>query len=164
MRILPAYWLALLAVVLLAPWRQPAPTCVANATLTQVYGGGHLLPDFTQTWSLCTEVLFYLAAALAGGPGHPAARPAARLALLAAVVAVNLVWTALAADRRAARPGEHLVARPRRVVRRGDAARGAGRRRRAGGAPDGVAQWRRDFAERPGTVLLLAAARRRRWR
>ena len=66
-RILPAYWLALLAVLLLAPHDGGRPrTSWRNTTLTQMYGGGHLLADFTQTWSLCTEVLFYLAAAARG--------------------------------------------------------------------------------------------------
>ncbi|MGZ4597098.1 MAG: acyltransferase family protein, partial [Actinomycetes bacterium] len=62
LRILPGYWLALVAVLLLAPRTGRGPgDVVANATLTQIYGSGHLLADFTQTWSLCTEVAFYVA-------------------------------------------------------------------------------------------------------
>jgi peptidoglycan/LPS O-acetylase OafA/YrhL len=155
-RILPAYWLALLAVLVLGPGGSRADV-VANATLTQVYGGGHLLPDFTQTWSLCTEVLFYLALPWSAALVTRLRGPVARLALLAAVVAVNLVWTALAAAGQLPDlagtwlPGHAgwFAAGMLLAVLSDDA------RRQPGGR---VAQWAADFAERPGTVLLLAAA------
>ena len=63
LRILPAYWV----VVVVACWpcpdnsRQPVPpTWLRHVTLTQVYGLGWQRHGLTQTWSLCTEVAFYL--------------------------------------------------------------------------------------------------------
>ncbi len=58
-RILPAYWLAL-AVVLLAVRPDPF-TAVVNVLVAQIYVPGSLLHGFTQTWSLSTEVSFYVA-------------------------------------------------------------------------------------------------------
>ncbi|GAC67712.1 acyltransferase family protein [Gordonia soli] len=68
-RILPAYWLTVLAVYALFTVYAPpdaAPTgtgwsgLVRNLTLTQVYGVGHLHSGLTQMWSLAAEVVFYL--------------------------------------------------------------------------------------------------------
>jgi peptidoglycan/LPS O-acetylase OafA/YrhL len=155
-RILPAYWLALGAVLLLGPGGDRADV-LANATLTQVYAGGHLLPDFTQTWSLCTEVAFYLVLPCVAAAVTRLRGPGARLLLLGGILVTNLVWTGLAA-------GGHLVdlagtwlpghagwfaAGMLLAVLADDA------RRRPG---SGVADWTRDFAQRPGTLLLLAAA------
>ncbi|MDQ1599750.1 MAG: hypothetical protein QOD68_1224 [Actinomycetota bacterium] len=156
-RILPAYWLALLAVIVLAGAGGSRADVLANATLTQVYGSGHLLPDFTQTWSLCTEVVFYLALPWLAALVTRLRGPGARLALLGAVVAVNLVWTALAAAGHLPDlagtwlPGHAawFAAGMLLAVLSDDA------RRRPRGR---VAQWAADFADRPGTVLLLAAA------
>ena len=130
---------------------------VANATLTQVYGGGHLLADFTQTWSLCTEVLFYLLLPPVAVAVGRLAGPAARLALLGAVVAGNLAWTALAAtDALPTLASTWLPAHAGwfaagmlLAALTDDAAR------RPVGRPG---RWARDFADRPGTVLLLAGA------
>jgi peptidoglycan/LPS O-acetylase OafA/YrhL len=68
-RILPAYWVALVAVLVVA-WPVPAGQVLRHAGLAQTYAGA-LFPTFTQTWSLCAEVAFYLvlpalAAALRG--------------------------------------------------------------------------------------------------
>src|SRR5262249_17296373 len=58
-RILPAYWIAL-TVVLLSTARGTPPQGIArNLLLVQTYAGP-LLSGFTQTWSLCTEVAFYV--------------------------------------------------------------------------------------------------------
>jgi len=68
-RILPAYWITVLAVyaiflVYRPPDASPAGTGWSglwrNLTLTQVYGAGHLHAGLTQMWSLAAEVLFYL--------------------------------------------------------------------------------------------------------
>jgi peptidoglycan/LPS O-acetylase OafA/YrhL len=58
-RILPAYWLALGAVVLAAP-AAPLGQVITHVWLGQTYVGA-LFPTFTQTWSLCAEVAFYAA-------------------------------------------------------------------------------------------------------
>jgi peptidoglycan/LPS O-acetylase OafA/YrhL len=155
-RILPAYWLALLAVLMLAPHDgRSAADVVANTTLTQVYGGGHLLADFTQTWSLCTEILFYLLLPPVAVAVGRLAGPPARLGLLAAVMAANLVWTGLAATEALPTlastwlPGHAgwFAAGMLLAALTDDAAR----------RPDSLpGRWQRDFADRPGTVVLLA--------
>ena len=61
-RILPAYWIALAVVVGTSP--APGSQAVTHLWLGQTYLGS-LFPDFTQTWSLCTEVAFYAVLPLA---------------------------------------------------------------------------------------------------
>ncbi|MFN8156675.1 MAG: acyltransferase [Candidatus Nanopelagicales bacterium] len=95
-RILPAYWVALLAVVLTVARSAEPSAIVSNAVLAQTYTDD-LLPAFTQTWSLVAEVAFYvvlplLAPWLARGIGSRAAY--VRAALLGAV---GLLFTALVA-------------------------------------------------------------------
>lgn len=58
-RVLPAFWLGLLVVA--AAVRPEARVVATNLTLTQIYVPGALLDGYTQTWSLATEVSFYLA-------------------------------------------------------------------------------------------------------
>ncbi len=58
-RILPAYWIALLAVFLLLPNPVTTQSVVSNVLIAQVYTGD-LLNGFFQTWSLSTEVAFYI--------------------------------------------------------------------------------------------------------
>jgi len=58
-RIVPAYYLALIAVVVTLEQRPSSSAIISNFTFTQVYTGS-LLDHFTQTWSLCAEVGFYL--------------------------------------------------------------------------------------------------------
>jgi len=67
-RILPAYWAACLAAVLLLPENDGVSraTVLRNLGLVQIYRRGDLLQGFTQTWSLCTEVVFYLLLPLLG--------------------------------------------------------------------------------------------------
>ncbi|SDP01866.1 Peptidoglycan/LPS O-acetylase OafA/YrhL, contains acyltransferase and SGNH-hydrolase domains [Pedococcus dokdonensis] len=57
-RVLPAFWVGLLVVGLAV--RPDARVWVTNATLTQIYVPDALLDGYTQTWSLATEVSFYL--------------------------------------------------------------------------------------------------------
>ena len=157
-RILPAYWVALLAVLLLARGDDDRTVgdVVANVTLTQVYGGGHLLADFTQTWSLCTEVLFYLLLPVTAVLVRCVPGPAARVGLLGCVLAVNVVWTALAATDALPTlastwlPGHAVWFAAGMLL----AAVAEDATRRAAGRP---ARWAADFADRPGTLLLLAA-------
>lgn len=57
-RILPAYWVALVAVFVLLPNVVTGRSVVSNILVAQVYTGD-LLNGFFQTWSLSTEVAFY---------------------------------------------------------------------------------------------------------
>lgn len=97
LRILPAYWVACVAAILLVPANHglPVATVVRNLLLLQVYRPNELLADFTQTWSLCTEVLFYvllplLAVLLVRSLRRGRLTSAA--ILLLAMVAVNLAY------------------------------------------------------------------------
>ncbi len=68
LRILPAYWVVVIAAFALVPANADASTSTfgANLALLQIYQPGNLVPGLTQTWSLCTEVAFYLALPLLG--------------------------------------------------------------------------------------------------
>jgi peptidoglycan/LPS O-acetylase OafA/YrhL len=156
LRILPAYWVALVAVLLAAPRGSlDGGDVISNATLTQIYGAGHLLPDFTQTWSLCTEVTFYLALPLVAGAVARLRSPAARLAVFAAVILLSLTWTALAAaDHLPAHAGTWLPGHASWFALGMLLAALLVEARRA---PDGWAgSWLSDFGRRPGTLLFLA--------
>jgi peptidoglycan/LPS O-acetylase OafA/YrhL len=62
LRIMPAYWAAVIVCLAVLPQNQGASTeiWVRHLTLTQIYGAGELRPGLGQTWSLATEVTFYL--------------------------------------------------------------------------------------------------------
>ena len=63
LRILPAYWLAVAACLILIPSNAGArgpSVWLRHLTLTQIYSRGEQRYGLTQTWSLCTEVAFYL--------------------------------------------------------------------------------------------------------
>lgn len=100
-RIMPAYWLALVAVLLveLLAGRSLEPgTVLAHVVLVQGFTG-HTFTSFTQTWSLTTEVSFYLLLPLLG----PALRRALdrsvphALGTLAAVTTLGVVAQVVAA-------------------------------------------------------------------
>ncbi len=61
-RILPAYWVAVVVCLLVLPQNQQATAgdWVRHFTLTQIYQHGQLKHGLGQTWSLATEVAFYL--------------------------------------------------------------------------------------------------------
>ncbi len=98
-RILPAYWIVLAVALATTASGAGVRAAATNAALLQVYRGP-LLPGLTQTWSLCTEVAFYVVLPLVAVPVAARARTATGrrglALLLAAVVAVALMWTALA--------------------------------------------------------------------
>lgn len=106
LRILPAYWLALVGAGVLVQdlsgvdgWEW-----ARQALLLQTFTSGHLLAGLTQTWSLATEVSFYLLLPLLALAVRrlplPAATPLRReLALLIVLAIVGVVWTALAHSR-----------------------------------------------------------------
>lgn len=95
LRVLPGYWLAVIAALLVLPDNDGVTWLdwMRQLTLTQVYGDGHLLPGLTQMWSLATEVTFYLALPLLGRLAGTTLRSQLRLA--GVMVAVGLTWHAL---------------------------------------------------------------------
>jgi peptidoglycan/LPS O-acetylase OafA/YrhL len=103
LRILPAYWV-LAAVVMLTIDRELVTARVATATalLLQTYQGGLLLPSLGQTWTLCTELSWYVALpALAlvlrrRGTRSPRAQVLLELAVVGAFVVIGLTWSGLA--------------------------------------------------------------------
>jgi peptidoglycan/LPS O-acetylase OafA/YrhL len=101
LRILPAYWAAGAAAVLLVSGNTgtAVATIVRNALLVQVYRPGDLVYGFTQTWSLCVEVVFYLllplvAALMCVSVRRGSVRSA--LLVVAAMVVLNQAWLVLA--------------------------------------------------------------------
>ena len=98
LRILPAYWLTVLVCLAVLPGNADVPGSdwLRFATLTQIYAPGHLHEALGHTWSLATEVVFYLLLPLAAALSLGAAwRPARTVALLCAGgVAITGGWLA----------------------------------------------------------------------
>jgi peptidoglycan/LPS O-acetylase OafA/YrhL len=97
-RLLPAYAAALLGLLVLVPSSRSAgpERWLLAGTLTSIYGSAPLLPGFTQTWSLGTEVSFYLAlpllAALWLGRRPPPRAARRALAAASALALAALGW------------------------------------------------------------------------
>ena len=67
-RILPAYWVAVLVTLAVLSLRQPtAHDWWAYPLLLQTYTGGNTDPSLTQMWTLSVELCFYLLVPLAAG-------------------------------------------------------------------------------------------------
>ena len=100
LRILPAYWLVVVAALLLLPGNDGAATetWVRHLTLTQLYTLGWFGDGLNPTWSLCTELTFYLLLPMAGGGlarlvrARPD-RPRGALVALGLAAVVGPVWT-----------------------------------------------------------------------
>lgn len=97
LRVLPGYWVAVAAALLLLPANDDATAAdwLRHLTLTQVYVDDVLPAGLTQMWSLATEVSFYLALPLLGRLGGATLRT--QLRLCGAMVAVGLAWQAAVA-------------------------------------------------------------------
>ena len=100
-RILPAYWVMVIFTLLLLPDIQPVSWAAwpVHLGLLHIYVPGFTLEGLTQTWSLATEVAFYLLlpvlAWLAGrqGRGRPDASARFQLAVLFGVGILALAFT-----------------------------------------------------------------------
>ncbi|QGN46346.1 acyltransferase family protein [Micromonospora sp. WMMC415] len=95
LRILPAYWLAVAVCLIVLPQNRPASAgdWLRHLTFTQIYERGQLRHGLSQTWSLATEVAFYLilplVAALAVGRTW---RPVRTTLVAAGGVLVTAAW------------------------------------------------------------------------
>lgn len=97
-RIMPAYWLAMVVSLTVLPATAEPMTAadwLRYATLTHIYDGQALRPGIGQTWSLATEVAFYallpLVAIAATGRTW---RPWRAMAVAAASVPITAGWLA----------------------------------------------------------------------
>jgi peptidoglycan/LPS O-acetylase OafA/YrhL len=97
MRILPAYWLTVVVCLSVLPQNDNARLAdwVHNVTLTQIYQPALLRHGLTQTWSLATEVAFYLVLPLAALAALGRRwRPVRAVAICLASAAVTGAWIA----------------------------------------------------------------------
>ena len=104
LRILPLYWVTVVAALVLLAGNQAAGprTWALNLTLTQIYSTGLLPFGLTQMWSLCTEVLFYLLLPVLCGALLRHGRrgrwsPRRVLAVLLLLSALGLAWQTVVA-------------------------------------------------------------------
>jgi peptidoglycan/LPS O-acetylase OafA/YrhL len=105
LRILPLYWVVVLAALILLPENSGAGalTWATNLTLTQIYTEGLLPTGLTQMWSLCTEVLFYvllpaLTVALLGRSAGSERSPDRVLVGLVLLSVLGFAWQAVMAS------------------------------------------------------------------
>lgn len=95
LRILPAYWLTIVVCLLLLPGSPALTTSdwLRYLTLTQIYDGSALRQSVGQTWSLATEVAFYLLLPLVAMAATGRRwRPWRAVAVAAATVPVTVGW------------------------------------------------------------------------
>ncbi|MDG4761471.1 acyltransferase [Micromonospora sp. WMMD710] len=98
LRILPAYWLAVVVCLVVLPQNRPASAgdWIRHLTFTQIYQPGELRYGLSQTWSLATEVAFYLilplVAVLAVGRSW---RPVRTVVIVGAGVLLTAGWLTL---------------------------------------------------------------------
>ncbi len=103
LRILPVYWVAVIAALLLLDQNSSVARgrWIDNLFLVHMYRSDVLPHGLTQMWSLATEVAFYtllpVGMLLLGPPVRNRWRPLLLLALLVVVSAGSLAWSAAAA-------------------------------------------------------------------
>lgn len=96
-RILPAYWVLVVVVLVVLPVGDGANlrTWLTNLTLTQVFFANSLHGGLTHLWSLSVEVAFYVALpvfAIALRGLDPAGRQGARIAALVGLSVLSFGW------------------------------------------------------------------------
>lgn len=106
-RIMPAYWVTVIAVLLIFPvaGRPGVLAMIANLFLGQIYIGHGLLGGLTHLWSLCVEMAFYLVMpllAIAFGRRNRAVR----VGIIIALSALSFGWAFIPAFAEAPGPGE----------------------------------------------------------
>lgn len=154
-RVMPAYWLAL-AVVAVAV--QPGTVVVVLEALgLQIYARSAHIPEFSQSWSIATELSFYVVLPLAflglerlrrRDPDLPW-----KVLLVAVVAGVVAAWTATSGE-----IGREVLFERWLPARASNFALGmlfAEAALRPGSTP---ARWCRDAAARPATCVAVAAA------
>ncbi len=124
-RILPAYWIVVIAVYALflvytPPDADPAVGSgwsgfLRSMTLTQVYGLGHLHAGLTQMWSLAAEVVFYLVLPVIGWAVTVLVcrrrwRPDLLLITLGLLMTVSPIWSVVVAGSTGISPTARLWA------------------------------------------------------
>lgn len=101
LRILPVYWVAVVAALLFLPGNQGTGLAgwLRHLVLGQIYVRDALADGLTHTWSLCTEASFYLllplvVAGLLRVSGRGGWHPARLLLGLAVLAALGVAWLA----------------------------------------------------------------------
>ena len=102
-RIMPAYWVLVVIVLIALPVGAGSNlrTWITNLTLTQVYFADSLHGGLTHLWSLSVEVAFYLfmpVLALALARINPATGQGARIAVICALAVLSWGWPYLPVD------------------------------------------------------------------
>ncbi|GAA4742561.1 acyltransferase [Gordonia alkaliphila] len=104
-RVVPAYWITVIAVYLIFLVREdPGQTghgwgsFLRNMTFTQVYGFGHLRTGLSQMWSMAAEMAFYVVLPLVAWPIAVLVckrrwRPDLLLVSLGVLALISPVWT-----------------------------------------------------------------------
>ncbi|MBI1377193.1 MAG: acyltransferase family protein [Frankiales bacterium] len=103
-RILPLYWVVVVTTLLVLPEVRPvsAETWWRHLLAVQIYAPPGAVEGLAQTWSLCTEIAFYVALPLIGAlalgrrRSSPDAAYRRQLVVLGALALVALVWNLLA--------------------------------------------------------------------
>jgi peptidoglycan/LPS O-acetylase OafA/YrhL len=159
-RILPAYWVVLVAALLTTDRGASAASIVRHLLLLQTYRAP-LLSGLTQTWSLCTEVAFYVLLPLVAPLISVSARTLTgrrRLVVaLGGACVVAWIWTGLAAASHLPTTASTWLPGHLDWFAVGIALAVVERQARL--TPTGAAARARDeIAAHPGSVLLLAGA------
>ena len=99
LRVLPMYWVTVALALLILPENDDAGPAdwVRHLFLLQIYHSGWLREGLTNTWSLCTEVAFYLALPLIAGVAARLARnrgsvAGSALGVACVLIAGNIAW------------------------------------------------------------------------
>lgn len=100
LRVMPMYWVTVAVALLILPENDEAGTAdwLRHLFLLQIYHAGWIREGLTNTWSLCTEVAFYLVLPLIAGLAARLARTGRSVAGSAIGVAVVLIATNVAWD------------------------------------------------------------------